>query len=449
MSCSSGPSGYAAARAESRNHANTTVHYVEGRPYFPVLNVDPSDEKAMIETSRTVLNAYCSSNIPSDTMDVKVTRIAGGLTNALFKIDFPNTSVLVRIFGAEGMIDRDLETATFARLCGTPHNGGTNPNGADESSKKVVHPDLDMIGRFANGRVESWIPNMRQSTMQDFDSNLMGGVARVLARLHYGFEVPSYLYKAECREVDGRRERIKVLRPNLWEVIYAWIDELKDSLAQDKFDIDLIQLFCEATLGRVGCSKEEIIASLRQETKWLQSTVKMSHPDATVAFTHNDLCTANILLDQSRDADPCIIDYEYGSISYTMYDVANFFCELCGGNDNGAPNIELFPSMERQRQFLKEYVTEKKRIVERVGNDRVDDISQLQSEIKLFQMASNLMWGIWGVLQASGEVTIESFCKETAKLRLDGKIDDDSFDYLRYGMNRLKNYRICKESLSR
>jgi hypothetical protein len=132
-----------------------------------------------------------------------------------------------------------------------------------------------------------------------------------------------------------------------------------------------------------------------------------------------------------------------------MYDVANFFCELCGGNDNGVPNIELFPSMERQRQFLKEYVTEKKRIVQRVGNDRVDDISQLQSEIKLFQMASNLMWGIWGVLQASGEVTIESFCKETAKLRLDGKIDDDSFDYLRYGMNRLKNYRICKESLSR
>jgi ethanolamine kinase len=414
-----------------------------------MLSVDPSDEKTMIETSRTLLNAYYSSNILSDSVDAKITRISGGLTNALFKIDFPNTSVLVRIFGAEGMIDRDLETATFARLCGTPHDGRPNPNGVDKSSRKVVHPDLDMIGRFANGRIESWIPNMKQSTISDFDSNLMGGLARALARLHYGFEVPSYLYKAECRDVNGRKERIRVLRPNLWEVIYSWINELEESLTQEKFDADLLQLFCEATLGRTGCSKEEITTNLQKETQWLQSTVQKTHPDATVAFTHNDLCTANILLDQSQDADPCIIDYEYGSINYTMYDVANFFCELCGGNDNGIPNTELFPTMERQKQFLKEYVTERKEIVQEDSDDREDDvISHLQSQIQLFQMASNLMWGIWGVLQASGEVTIGSFCKKEAKLRLEGKIGEDSFDYLRYGMNRLKNYRICKNELS-
>lgn len=389
-------------------------------------------------------------NSSSDEKEVSVTRISGGLTNALFKIDFNRRSVLVRIFGAEGMIDRDEETATFARLCGPPHNSSSVSNSSGEGNK-VVHPELDMIGRFANGRIESWIPNMKQSTLTDFDSNLMCGVARSLARLHYGFEVPSYLYRAECREVDGRKERIRVLRPNLWEVIHSWIDELDIALSREEFDDDLLQLFCEAILDKTGVQTEEITSHLREETQWLQSTVQKQHPNATVAFTHNDLCMANILLDQKRESIS-IIDYEYGSVSYTMYDVANFFSELCGGNDNGVPNLELFPSLERQMEFLSAYVSERSKIVQSQHSNKTaataDDISELISQIKLFQMASNLIWGVWGVLQACGEVNHEAFCKNDARFRLLGEIDADSFDNLRYGMNRLKNYRLCKESLS-
>ena len=432
-------------------HKVNSVAHVEGRPYFPLFKVDPSNESSLVDGARLIINSYYPSMDTSDDEKVKVARISGGLTNDLFKIDFPKKSILIRIFGAEGMIDRDLETATFARLCGPPHNDSTsNLNSDNDGSRKVVHRDLDMIGRFANGRVESWIPNMKQSTLADFNSNLMCGVARVLARLHYGFEVPSYLCEAECREIDGRRERVRVLKPSIWNVIYSWIEELDGALSQKEFDTELLQLFCKALRGK-DASKDESISYLKLETKWLQSAIQQRHPKATIAFTHNDLCMANILLDQSQDDDPCIIDYEYGSINYTMYDIANFFCELCGGNENGVPDLELFPSKERQEEFLKEYVVERKRILQQNREEavnKIDDVSELLPQIKLFQMASNLIWGVWGVLQACGETNHHNFCKKTASLRLEGEIDADSFDNLRYGMNRLRNYRVCKEKLS-
>ena len=45
--------------------------------------------------------------------------VVGGITNSLFKATFcasDQPAVLVRVFGGEGMIDRDLENATFKAL---------------------------------------------------------------------------------------------------------------------------------------------------------------------------------------------------------------------------------------------------------------------------------------------------------------------------------------------
>ncbi len=73
----------------------------------------------------------------------KVTFITGGLTNALFKGDlppneyggssFPSDSILVLVFGAEDMLDRDNETSMFARLC-------------DGWCTRLVQPCLNLLG---------------------------------------------------------------------------------------------------------------------------------------------------------------------------------------------------------------------------------------------------------------------------------------------------------------
>ncbi|KAL3786350.1 hypothetical protein HJC23_000592 [Cyclotella cryptica] len=486
-----GPDGYARARSQTpaNNGGLFKMVHVENRPYFPLVTIDPSDEASMVSIARTIVEAYyadadadCDGDAAgSDSDDNKaeaaqITRISGGLTNALFKVDFPPaspspsessrrpSSVLIRIFGAEGMIDRDVETATFARLCGDGHKGDKY---ASHSSSSVVHPSLDLIGRFANGRVESWISGMRQSTTRDFkDSSFMGGVATGLARLHYGFEIPDYLH---CQS-GGEEDANEVLKPTLWKVMGAWIEELEAFLHKGVVceDSDLMQLFYLAAVGREANEsdsafsiKDKIISHLKSEMRWLQSMVQERHPNAIVAFSHNDLCTANILLDASAEDNSnksttmCIIDYEYGSINYTMYDVANFFCELCGGNNNGIPDLSSFPSHERQRDFIRQYIRESRKVLlekNQYGMGETDQnedecIDELQSQIHLFQLASNLIWGVWGLVQASGEVTHRTFCTKNAKLRLDGKVDLDTFDNLRYGKNRLGNYMICREKM--
>ena len=74
-------------------------------------------------------------------------------------------------------------------------------------------------------------------------------------------------------------------------------------------------------------------------------------------------------------------------------------------------------------------------------------IARLLSQVQLFRMASNLYWGVWGVLQAAGDVIDGTFNKENAKLRLLGNVGMNNWDNLRYGMNRLGGYWECKERL--
>ena len=302
MASLSGPNGYIQARNEAKitdnsNNSNDTpsssnslpvntvdsqpyfMRTVENRPYYPLLKVDPREEGTIIEVARVIVSTWKNARneqpkngheeiTEGDFRKGKVTVITGGLTNALFKVDFDlppnnnnatsdndNGSFLVRIFGAEGMIDRDVETSTFARLC--------NSN----STTGVVHAKLDLIGRFQNGRVETWIPNMRQAHYKfDFERRGLGmEVARQLARLHYGFN--DMVGDVEDVEggvslFNGQKEQRE---PALWKVAKSWIEELSQLLSHEKFlsqeDNDpsentcLMELFSRAAIGK--CSLKD------------------------------------------------------------------------------------------------------------------------------------------------------------------------------------------------
>jgi hypothetical protein len=236
-----GPQGYVRARKEATtdgSNASSFMRTVESRPYFPLLRVVPTDVASVLEVAKLVVatNKNGTSAAPvaagegrptPDHGEEKVTVITGGLTNALFKVDLPAAgaapaSVLVRLFGGEGLIDRDDESATLARLC---DGAGT------------VHAELDYLGRFGNGRVETFLPDMRPADARDFGrEDFALEVARQLARLHYGFDE---------RGTEGRRRE-----PSLWGVTESWIKDLGRKL-QGKCgeDASLMQLFSRATNG--------------------------------------------------------------------------------------------------------------------------------------------------------------------------------------------------------
>jgi ethanolamine kinase len=112
---------------------------------------------------------------PDDEDALKVEQLSGGITNALFKVFQPDVegkpldgnSALVRIFGdkTELVIDRVREEALMDQLLayqvGTP-----------------------LYGRFANGRVEHFLPG-RSLTPDDMtDPSLTPLIASALAHVH-------------------------------------------------------------------------------------------------------------------------------------------------------------------------------------------------------------------------------------------------------------------------
>lgn len=110
-------------------------------------------------------------------------------------VDFD--SVLVRIFGAEGMIDRDLETSTYSALC----------------DAGVAYRYL---GRFGNGRVEGWLDGyspLACSDLADVDASL--AIAREMARLHYTFVLPG-------GELEDRHRGV-----GLWDQLGGWMDQAR------------------------------------------------------------------------------------------------------------------------------------------------------------------------------------------------------------------------------
>ena len=467
-----GPGGFLQARREGASYI------VENRPYVPSLIVDLNDETTVVNAAKVILS--CAGGIKADietksihnsTATAKVSIMSGGLTNALFRVDIDDgkqhsvTSLLVRIFGAEGMIDRDKETANFARLC--------NAKGS------VVHSQLDYLGRFGNGRVETLIPNMRAATICDLHEkeDLVLEVTRQMARLHYGFDIPDYLPISSGVE-EGENNCCQP-QPVLWDVLASWNDELITKISQAcSSDLRLVNIFCSALFGdtvqlnSIAAQDDDdkresaltemmshIAKQLNRETRWIQDHVSEHHPDAPIAFCHNDVNAGNILVDGRLDSGDsscydkdsvATIDYEYGALNYTMYDMANFICEHCGGNDNGIPDYKVMPSLELQRKLVQEYIQERDRVMDNAATKKVgeyEEVTKLLSQMQTFQMVSHLYWGIWGILQGASELLDGGYEIESIKSRIVGELDIDSWENLRYGKNRLDRYRKHKQSM--
>ena len=297
------PKLYEDARREANESDDSDyVTTVDDRPYYPLLMVDYSDESSLIKAATTIVGGRASN-------DLRVVRVLGGNTNHLFRVSgFEKQgkvfdSVLVRVFGAEGLIDRDIETATFAALA----VGGIAP---------------PYLGRFGNGRLEGWLEAKALKVREVAIPKLCEGIAKVVAKLHRNFRVPPHLQEYHSE-------------PTLWTQVFEWMDQALQSSFRTERDRRMAE---ELKLGDIPA-----------ELKWLRE--KVVPCDARAVLCHNDVLAANILLD--KDDNMHLVDFEYGSVNYAGYDIANFFNEFAGGTDNptGIPNYDWLPSMELQRRL--------------------------------------------------------------------------------------------------
>lgn len=428
---------------------------VNGLPYFPNLtvptcstNLNNNETETRDKSIRKVVEHIIvlqgrereidtSESLPSplSTSSWTVTPVTGGNTNQLFCVSGINNaknndsntnvnnvdSVLVRLFGADGMIDRDEETSTFASL-------------AEQGFA------LRYYGRFGNGRVEEMLLSCDKyewTTLTEGDlvtqPAISNEIARQLAKLHSIYKVPDKKLKS-CSRVGGDGPP----QPTLWTQLYPWLERALEAEFQTDGDTK------RATQNYY---LNPPLTSLKQELDWLK--LRVLNPKSAIGFCHNDLLASNIMMKTSiasvviegegentnttntLSTHLQFIDFEYGGINYYAYDIANHFNEYAGGTaveDNSTPNYDRCPDVDQKRAFLEAYANEFN--VNNSSNNAPITAEELSDQVDGFILANHLVWGLWGVLQAASEGC------------------NGGLDYLHYAKCRFDQYRHDKRNLS-
>ncbi|KAL7752539.1 hypothetical protein RI367_002073 [Sorochytrium milnesiophthora] len=289
----------------------------------------------------------------ADTDKLDIVQCKDGITNKLFKVSNSKTTYLVRIYGnnTDRIIDRNAESNNMSWL----------------QSHGLAAP---LHARFDNGLVYGFIPGAVCTADDLSKSDVYPAIAEHLA---------------------------------IWHSL-----PLADDAAPTTFNT------MAKWLRQVPASSPLDMAELSSELDFLSHNL----PKSPLAFTHNDLLSGNIIIQTAAatgEKNARFIDYEYSSIGYVAFDIANHFVEYAGF----ACDWAKYPSPELQRDWITRYLQQLQR--SDMKDVTVDALAEL---VKCYTLASHLYWILWALVQSA--------------------ISDIDFDYAAYAVMRWKEYQRWK-----
>uniref|UniRef100_A0A0N4ZBF9 Choline/ethanolamine kinase n=1 Tax=Parastrongyloides trichosuri TaxID=131310 RepID=A0A0N4ZBF9_PARTI len=356
--------------------------------------------------------------------EFKVTKITGGLSNLIFKIDLPDyvkpvafepRCALIRIHGTSSQSALIIDTIIFTIL-----------------SERNMGPKL--YGIFSDGRIEEYVPSRSLSKMELHKEIVQKNVALVLSQIH-SLVCP---LKKESALIDQGKKWLrnierKIGRDAKWEVKTTQIDPIYAKNIPNVVTLD----------------------DLYNELKHVDRCLKASK--SPIVFCHNDLQEGNILLSDayeitedgelkkknefrigSKDEPFFVIDYEYACYNFRGFDFGNHFCEWGISYDTEDPCgytiiEEHFPTREKMALFITEYLknlysNQNADARHMVTYDFAKDMKILSREGERFMVVSHFFWSLWALEM------------ETHK--------EIEFGYIPYGLDRLCLYFDGKRKLS-
>ncbi|QLL31960.1 hypothetical protein HG536_0C01280 [Torulaspora globosa] len=395
---------------------------------------------------------------PLDRRRLKLTKITGAMTNAIYKLGYPNLpSLLLRVYGRNNslIIDREYELEVLARL-----------------SLRHIGPSL--FGCFENGRFEQYLENAQTLGKNDIrDWKTSQRIARRMKELHKGVpltrqerdEGPACWAKINhwirVIEMAGRDwvqddENIKhTLLCNSWSDFKAVVQRYRDWLYSDgSASVKSSLVFChnDAQYGNLLFTSPVINAE-----NPVHSTVKASSSSSLFPLDSNVSIEQIInppIQEQSQDSKLVVIDFEYAGANPAAFDLANHLSEWMHDYNCSEPyrcDPLDFPTKEQMLNFVYSYVSHLR------GNSTKpidDEVKCYYNAILKWRGSVQIFWSLWAILQ-SGHLheekleRTESFGPSGNKYiintaspeeedvidkqfaDMDG-VDIDSFDYISY-----------------
>eukprot|EP01114_Cavostelium_apophysatum_P010759 TRINITY_DN24876_c0_g1_i1.p1 TRINITY_DN24876_c0_g1~~TRINITY_DN24876_c0_g1_i1.p1 ORF type:complete len:353 (-),score=113.41 TRINITY_DN24876_c0_g1_i1:6-1064(-) len=297
--------------------------------------------------------------------EISLDKFTSGLTNIIWGAKVKEDQILIRIYGnsTELFLDREGELETLKII----YKLGVGPqvfvsfnNGYSYEfyrGKPLVPNDL-FTGKY-NAKIADWIGQWHR---KDFE--------------------------------------VKNKTPKIWSVIEKFY-----SIVPEKYSDERKQkIFEEMNIEKIRAE----LPALRKE---------LESQNSPVVFCHNDLLGLNIIYDDRTDKIN-FIDYEYATLNFAAYDIANHFNEWAGFECY----FNQYPSKELQFGFFKAYL---KAFNGREPTEK--ELNDLYVEVSKFTLASHYFWGVWALAQA--------------------EISSIDFDYMDYARKRFKQYFATRDDL--
>ncbi|KAI8433461.1 hypothetical protein MSG28_015496 [Choristoneura fumiferana] len=182
---------------------------------------------------------------------------------------------------------------------------------------------------------------------------------------------------------------------------------------------------------------EEPTEDYNQSYRESDSIPRSNRPSFEPLTQYDDTNTIDSILSShiSDSGEPrlVLIDFEYCAYNYRGFDIANHFQEWSYDYTNPEypfyyENQENSPNLEQKEIFIREYLEHYQHNA--TGKDsppHIDDVNRLLHEVDAFALASQLLWSLWSIVNAS-------------KSQI-------PFGYWEYGLSRLDTYFRLKQEV--
>jgi len=302
---------------------------------------------------------------------LKIYPATGGITNRLNIVELPGyPKVLVRLFGPHtaAVINRQSELVVAKFI-----------------SKKRVGPRV--FGTFKNGRVEGFIEGAVSLTPQlMLDHSISRAVAVAVATLHTLGDPVHHIQQQQQQkqtaagvtaEPEVKTTNVSPTASNVSAAAAAALNPHAQGSLWKAID-SWMKLACTSGTVFTG-PRKDLYDSLdlpRMQREVVELRALLSQLEEPTVFCHNDLLSGNILhIPTSPQPEITLIDFEYGSMNYRAFDIANHFCECCGFDCDW----NQFPDERHQRNFIRAYLTTYDRLMNSPSAHQADSVQDAQT----------------------------------------------------------------------
>ncbi|KII93381.1 hypothetical protein PLICRDRAFT_171144 [Plicaturopsis crispa FD-325 SS-3] len=350
-------------------------------------------------------------NAGIEASEVKIVKVAGSLTNAVFFVSCskPHTpTLLLRIYGPSSgeLISRPRELHTLHVL----------------SSQYHIGPKV--YGTFENGRVEEYFDSTTLTAADLRNPQISRWIGARMAELHF-VDIEAVEETSPETQGEGRGWEIGATKN-----VRSWVKVAREVLA----------LPAVSAANRKALDLDAFILDWEKYTQWLTAFERANGVSPRV-YAHNDAQYGNLLrLTNVKPGTPehrqiIVVDFEYASPNPAAFDIANHFHEWTANYHSSTPHIldaALYPTPAERSNFYAAYLEHSLAppslgAVAVSGEMLAQEAQVLEARVRAWSPASHAMWAVWGIVQAREDV--------------EGAVSEPEFDYIGYAKCRMEGFR--------